>query len=140
MKIGLSNLTVLFALYFFGPVYAYVVGIIKAVLGGVLFSGIMSIFYGVIGIVMSVSGMILIKKSSKFSIVGVSVCGSGFFQIGQIAVACTLLQSQAPLYYLSYLLIGSVPCGLISGILILLIGSRMRLFKEYTHETKNKFE
>ena len=130
LKIGLSNLPVIFVLYYLGIGYAYTTGILKAILSGLLFSGVMSIFYSFFGIIFAVSGMGFVKKSGKCSAIGVSVAGSSLFQVGQVAVACIILSSKAPLYYLAYLLIGSVFCGVISGILIKWLGCRLRLFKE----------
>lgn len=137
LKIGFSNLSVLFALYCFDAKSAYTVGVIKAMLNGLLFSGSMSIFYGATGIVLAVFGMCVLKKTNQCSVYGVSVIGSALFQIGQIIIACLILKSYAPFYYLSYLLIGSVPCGLISGGIVWLIGKHTRLFKEFIYEKKD---
>lgn len=138
LKIGFSNLAVLVALFAFGAKYALGVGLLKAVLGGFLFSGAMSIFYGAVGISFAVLGMCMLMKIGKCSILGISVLGSGLFQLGQIAVACFFLQSFAPLYYLSYLLIGSVPCGLICGGVSWIVGKQTRLFKEFLYEKKDE--
>lgn len=138
LKIGFSNLAVLVALFAFGAKYALGVGLLKAVLSGFLFSGAMSIFYGAVGISFAVLGMCMLMKTGKCSILGISVLGSSLFQVGQIAVACCFLQSSAPLFYLSYLLIGSVPCGLLCGGIAWLIGRKTRLLKEFIYEKKDE--
>lgn len=137
LKIGFSNLSVLFVLYCFGVKYACAVALVKATLSGLLFSGTMSIFYSATGIIFAVFGMFLLKKANRFSIYGVSVAGSALFQVGQILIACLMLKSYAPFYYLAYLLIGSVPCGLISGGIVWIIGKHTRLFKEFIYEKKD---
>ena len=138
LKIGLSNLPLLFALCFLRADYVYTIGFSKAVLSGVLFSGLTSSLYSCAGIFLAVSVMLCVKKTKKCSIIGVSVAGSGMFQVGQTLVACFLLSSDAPLFYLAYLLIGSVPCGIISAVLVKWIGARLRFFKEYIDETEIK--
>lgn len=134
LKIGFSNLPVLFALYYFNSKCAYAVGITKAVLNGLLFAGGMSILYSATGIVLSVFVMSALKKINNLSVYGVSVAGSALFQVGQIIVACMVLQSYAPLYYLSYLLFGSVICGLICGGVVWIV---LRHFKEFIYEKKD---
>lgn len=129
LKIGFSNIVVICAVYQSGFKNALAIGVLKAFLSGVFFSGLMSIAYGVTGILFSVFAMNLIKNKSSFSEVGVSVLGSGMFQIGQVLVACAVLNSAAPLYYLSYLLIGSVPCGIVSGLLVHILRKRFKIFK-----------
>lgn len=119
LKIGFSNLVVIYALYEFSIKYAISIGVAKSVLSGITFSGLLHIMYGGFGIILSVISMYLIKKSKlKCSEIGVSVSGSAAFQVGQVAVACVVLKTYAPLNYLSYLLIGSVACGIISGFLV----------------------
>ncbi len=138
LKIGLSNLPVIFILYYSGARYAYATGVFKAVLSGLIFSGFMSILYSLLGIILSVTGMVLVRKIEKITVYGVSVAGSALFQIGQTVVACVMLSSDAPLYYLAYLLMGSVPCGIVSAILVKGVGSRLQLFKEHKHEIEFK--
>ena len=56
-------------------------------------------------------------KSSKLSIVGVSIGGSISHSIGQILVAIIFLNNINIIYYLPILLISSIITGFIIGIL-----------------------
>ena len=135
LKIGFSNLVVIYSLYILNTKRALAIGVIKAVLCGLLFSGLMSIAYSMLGIIFSVFSMHTVKKFQNFmSEIGVSVIGSATFQVGQIVVACVFLKNIAPIYYLSYLLIGSVPCGIISGSIVRMIKNRIRNLKEVNNE------
>ena len=120
LKIGFSNFPVIYALFELSPRHALAIGVLKAFLNGMLFSGLMSSFYSVTGVVFAVFGMwilcIIFKKI--FSEIGISVFGSWMFQIGQVLTASILLKSYAPFYYLPYLLIGSIIYGIFSGIII----------------------
>lgn len=134
LKIGFSNLVVIYALYETGIKSALMVGVLKAIISGLLFSGIVSIAYGVAGIILSVFSMKLVKSCPWFSETGVSVMGSAAFHVGQIIVACTLLKSFAPVYYLAYLLIGSVFCGIVSGTLIHILRIKLVSLKGFKNE------
>lgn len=120
LKIGFSNFPVIYSVFEFSPKHAFVIGIAKSILSGVLFSGLISSLYSLLGIIFSVFGMWILYKFLKnhFSEIGISVFGSFMFQIGQVITASVLLKSLAPFYYLPYLLIGSIACGVISGIII----------------------
>ncbi len=120
LKIGFSNFPVIYAMYEISPKHAFIIGILKAVLSGILFSGLISSFYSLIGIIFSVLGMwvLYVFLKNLFTEIGVSVFGSWLFQIGQVFTASLLLKSFAPFYCLPYLLIGSILCGTISGIVI----------------------
>lgn len=134
LKIGFSNLVVLFALYALDAKSACCVGMLKAVLNGFLFAGLVSIVYSSLGILAALFGMIIAKKSGFFSEIGVSMAGSCLFQAGQILAACLVLQSNAPLYYLPYLWLGAVGCGLLSGILVRVVLKRFLIAGDRYYE------
>lgn len=60
--------------------------------------------------------MYLGKKYFKLSLIGVSIIGSISHSIGQVIVAIIILQMNAMIYYLPYLLLLSIPTGIIVGI------------------------
>ena len=62
---------------------------------------------------MSMLVMALLKKTKKFSSVGVSVAGGIFHNVGQIIVAMIVLETKALAYYLPILIL----IGILSGIL-----------------------
>ena len=125
VKIGLSNLVVLLALMRYTKSEALLIGILKAGLNGLLFSGGMSILYSLLGIVLSVLAMAVCLRlwyPKVLSAVGVSIAGSALFQVGQVAAACLVLTSLAPVYYLGVLLAVSVfSGGAIGGLCQLLL-------------------
>lgn len=132
LKIGFSNLVVLYALFEMNGKQAFVIGILKSFLSGVLFSGLMSIAYSLPAILLATLGMRCIKNRKEFSEIGVSAVGSALFQVGQISAACVVLASFAPIYYLPYLLIGSVFCGILSGFLVGLVRKNISGFNRGT--------
>ncbi len=118
MKLGISNIVVLYAVIALRNRDAFYIGLIKSVVNGLAFSGLMSCFYSVTGVILSVFVMIVLKKNYQkgVSSVGISVAGSAFFNIGQLVAAALILKTYAPLYYLGYYLLLSVFTGAVTGI------------------------
>ena len=59
--------------------------------------------------------MVLLKKSGKFSIVGVSMAGGVFHNFGQITVASQLVSNSKIFYYFPVLLFSGIATGIIIG-------------------------
>lgn len=118
LKIGLSNIIILFTLYRYNFKDTLYIVILKVLLVGILRTGIFSInfYFSIVGGILSVIFMYLTKKT-KLSIVGVSIIGSIFHLIGQIIVATILLNSFNLIYYLPYLIIFGSISGFIIGII-----------------------
>lgn len=117
MKLGLANIVVLMALYTLRPTDAVIISFLRVLLVGILFKNGVSMAYSFGGAVLSLAAMILLKKTGKFGITGVSVVGAAFHNIGQIAVAAIMLETAQLVYYLPVLLISAVVTGVIIGII-----------------------
>ena len=116
MKIGLANIARVFALYTLGFRNALVVSLIRVVLSALLFGSVVSLAYSLAGALLSLAGMALLRKSSLFGVVGVSVCGAVLHNLGQIGIAWLILKTQALVYYLPFLLFSAVAGGVVIGI------------------------
>ena len=60
--------------------------------------------------------MWLVKKT-RLSVIGVSIVGSICHSIGQVLVGIVILDNYNVIYYLPYLLLFSIPTGVIIGII-----------------------
>ena len=122
VKMGLPNIAIVYALYRLGWKEAAVISLIRVVLVSLLFGSAASFLYSFAGAVLSLLGMALLKKTGKFTEIVVSVAGGVLHNIGQIAMASIILETDALRYYLPFLLVSGilagVVIGLISGILI----------------------
>lgn len=118
LKLGLANIVNLFIIYEFTLKDALYVGILRVFLVGMLRTGIFSLtfFFSLNGVLLSIIMMYLGKKYFKLSLIGVSIIGSISHSIGQVIVAIIILQMNAMIYYLPYLLLLSIPTGIIVGI------------------------
>ena len=99
IKIGLSNLAVIYALYRIDAKSAWGVMLIKVTLSSLLFSG-----------------MQYLKKKDAVSIIGTSVSGGVLHNLGQLAAAAFWLKSVSVYFYLPPLILGGAVCGIIIGI------------------------
>ncbi len=80
--------------------------------------------YSMAGGILSFIIMLVLKKTQKFSVYGVSVAGGVFHNIGQILVAMAVLQNSMVVYYLPFLLVAGVVAGIITGMLAAILVKR----------------
>lgn len=117
VKAGLANIAVVYALYKLGWKEAILVSMVRVVLVSLLFGNFMSLFYSLAGAALSLIGMIVLKKTGRFSCVAVSVTGGVLHNIGQILIAGIILETDVLRYYLPFLLVSGTIAGIIIGIL-----------------------
>ena len=118
MKIGLTNIVILFALYSAGEKSALAINIVRILLVSLLFGNTMSLIFSISGGLLSYLVMILLKRTQKFGIIGVSCTGAVSHNIGQILAAMFLMNTTAIALYLPILW----ATGIVSGIIIGVIG------------------
>ena len=116
VKLGLPNLAVVFALYRLSWKDACVISLMRAALAALLFGSGVSLAYSAAGAVLSLAVMGLLKKTDKFSPVGVSVAGGVAHNAGQILVAMALLETARLAWYLPVLWISGTVAGVLIGI------------------------
>ena len=116
VKLGLANLIVVIALYRMGVREAYVLSVVRVILAGFLFGNLFAILYSLAGGLFSLTVMAFLKKTEKFSVLGVSMAGGVFHNIGQLMMAAIVLESLSITYYLPVLLISGIVTGLLIGI------------------------
>lgn len=117
VKIGLANIVVVFALYKLGWKQAILISGVRVFLVSVLFGSAASLLYSLAGATLSLIGMILLKKTDKFSCTAVSVAGGVLHNIGQIAMACIILETDVIRYYLPFLILSGTLAGIAIGII-----------------------
>lgn len=125
MKLGLTNLVVLIALYKLSWKDALILNLIRIVLVGFTFGTVMSMQFSLAGGMLSSLLMILMKKSGKFHTLTVSVAGGVFHNIGQTLVAMLVLDSAYVLYYLPVLWVTGLGAGAVIGILCGLVVKKL---------------
>ena len=116
VKLGLPNLAVVFALYRLGWKDACAISLVRVMLVALLFGNGVSMAYSLAGAALSLALMGLLKKSERFSSVGVSVAGGVAHNAGQILVAMALLETARLAWYLPALWISGTVAGVLIGV------------------------
>ncbi len=116
VKLGLPNLAIVFALYRLGLKDACVISLVRVVLVTLLFGNGAALAYSIAGAALSLSLMGLLKKTGKFSSVGVSVAGGVAHNGGQILVAMVLLETARLAWYLPVLWVSGTVAGVLVGL------------------------
>ena len=114
IKLGLANLVIVIAIYRLGFKYAFIINCVRILITGLLFTGLFGAIYSFAGGVLSIVVMYLLYRTGLFSMVGVSMAGGVFHNLGQLLVACLIMSNFKLMSYFAVLLFS----GLISGILI----------------------
>ena len=116
VKLGLANIVTLFALYALGGGQAMLILVGRCILGAVFAGNMNAMIFSVLGGVTAMLVMILLSRSKKLSVYGVSIGGAAGHNCGQIAAAMITLGNTAPLYYLPILLGVSLGTGAVTGL------------------------
>ncbi|MBQ6360796.1 MAG: Gx transporter family protein [Lachnospiraceae bacterium] len=125
MKLGLTNLVVLLALYRRGERAAFAVNIVRIVLTAFTFGSLSAMLYSLAGGIVSFLVMVLCRRSGKFSMTGVSIAGGVSHNIGQTAVAVFVLETAQLAYYLPFLMIAGTAAGFAVGLTGSLVAKRL---------------
>ena len=125
IKLGLSNIVILFALIKMNRRDAFLIMVIKVTICSILFSGINSFFYSLSGGIFSFFAMVFAQKLD-LSKIGMSMAGGVFHNLGQIFAAYLLLSSFSAFYYLPVLTVVGLFVGAAVGILCSMVISRLK--------------
>jgi heptaprenyl diphosphate synthase len=125
MKLGLTNIVVLTTLYILDVKSAMLINVIRIIIVAILFGSAMSFAFSFVGGMLSTIVMILLKKSGRMKIIGVSAAGGITHNIGQILTAMVLLGTKAIAWYLPVLWISGIFSGVVIGIIGGLVTARL---------------
>ena len=126
VKVGLSNIATVFALYALGWPYAIIVSVIRVLLSSLLFGNAVSLIYSLSGAFLALIAMILLKKFNFFSTIGVSVAGGVCHNAGQIIAACIVMENAAISLYIVPLIVSGTIAGIVIGTVAGIIVERVK--------------
>ncbi len=127
IKLGLANLSILLILSVYGWREAAAISAVRIVVVGFLFGSMFSILYSLAGAVISLTVMTLLLKKTKASLIAVSMAGGIAHNIGQLIIACLIVENRALLYYAPVLIISGILTGLLIGYLTVEVSKRVHL-------------
>lgn len=74
------------------------------------------LMYSIAGGYLSLLGMTLVSKVKGLSLIGISVCGATFHNIGQLLMASLIVQTISMMSYLPVMLGASIITGVFIGV------------------------
>ena len=116
VKLGLANLVIVIALYRMPVGEVYLRSGVRVVLTGFLFGNLMSILYSLAGGILSLTVMWGMKRIRSVSILGVSIAGGVFHNVGQLLAAALMVETYGVFSYLPVLLISGLLTGFVIGL------------------------
>ena len=125
VKLGLANIAVIFALFRLGGKSALAVSLVRVFMVTMLFGSMSALLYSLAGAALSLVVMALLRRTDRFSTVGVSVAGGVAHNAGQILMAMLLLGTARLAYYYPVLVISGVAGGIFTGLAAALLIRRV---------------
>ena len=134
IKLGLPNLVVVMLLFGqrYGSKEALLVNGMRIILSGFLFSNLYAILYALAGATFSFIAMLTGKRFHCFSVIGVSVLGGVFHNIGQIVVAMLVVETFAVSYYIPFLIVAGTITGALLGLIVMEIIPYLARYRQYS--------
>lgn len=127
IKLGLANVVIVFALYSIGPRFALLISVVRILVVSSLFGSPAIAMYSMAGALLSLAVMVPLQKTGKFSMIGVSMAGGVFHNIGQLVVAALVVETMQILYYFPVLLIAGMVTGILIGIIVTRVSRTIRI-------------
>ena len=116
IKLGLSNLALLYAVFYLRPFETVLLMLLKVGLSSLLFGNAIGALYALAGGVLSVTAMLLMKRIPGISPIPVSAFGGIAHIVGQCLVGIALISFQPVLFYAPWLLIAGTATGILLGV------------------------
>ena len=118
VKLGLSNIITLFAMFAMGPLDAFIILIARIGLGSLFAGSVMSLFYSLAGGLMCYLITILLYKIlTKNQVWVAGVFGAIMHITAQICIAVLITQTVQVFTYLPVLIIASIVTGTFTGLI-----------------------
>ncbi len=117
-KLGLANIITVVAIYLLTLRDAFSIVLLRVILATLIGGNLSGFFYSLSGGMLSLFAMYIVFKIGKdnISIIGISIIGAVFHNIGQIIIAATVIQNIKIAAYLPILLVAGVGTGIFVGI------------------------
>ncbi len=130
VKLGLSNIVTVFAVFTLGPRDGILVLAARIFLGAVFAGNFSTIFYSAAGGGCAIAVTIGLRKILKPNQLWVAGClGAMAHSVGQMAMAAALLGTPSLIVYLPVMLVISIITGLFTGLSAQFLVSRGNLWK-----------
>ncbi len=115
-KIGLANIAVILSMYVFKEYYGIIINLIRIFIIFLFMGNVYSFMFSLAGGIVSFLVMLIVKKTGKVDIMGVSITGGVFHNVAQLLVAVYVIKYNI-LFYMPVMIITGIISGIIVGII-----------------------
>ncbi len=136
-RIGVSNVFILLALITLNEGYAFIVLIVKTIIGSLFAGNISMLMYSLPSGALALAIEILLLRFVKTSIVSTSTAGAVINILSQNVIFCLITNTFEVLYYLPYLVLIATLSGITVGTATYLIAKRLP--KSFKREKEKNF-
>lgn len=128
LRLGLANIVVMFAFFKIGKAPSAVISFLRIVLISMLFGNVSSFLFSVMGATCAYIALFSLSFfQDRVSRIGISIASAALHSLGQIFAACLIYGTLGLVYYLPYLLIMSLPLGVLTGTLLIVTENKLSL-------------
>lgn len=133
LKLGLANIVTVYAIVRIGKKEAFMIFVTRVLAVALVSGRVSSLLFSFLGGLFAYFIMCILERflDKSISIVGLSIAGAAFHNIGQIIAGFITIGSFSILSYLSYLLILSIPIGFITGGLLTVFLNKTKKLPQY---------
>lgn len=117
-KLGLANIITVVSLYSLSLPDTFAVVMLRIILSTLMTGSVSGFLFSLSGGILSLAAMYTVKRigGKGISIIGVSVVGSVFHNLGQIFMAALIIHNMKIAYYLPFLLVAGIGTGIFVGL------------------------
>ncbi len=117
-KLGLANIITLTALYFFSFKEVLSIVVLKTIMTMLVGGSVSGFLYSLSGGLLSLVAMYIMHRFGRprVSIIGISVMGAVFHNLGQLLMAAFIIQNIKIVFYLPLLIVSAVGTGIFVGL------------------------
>lgn len=132
VKLGLSNIVTIFAMFAYGPLDALMILLVRIILGSIFSGQIMTVLYSLAGGLLCYCAVLLLRKVlTEKQIWVASVIGAVFHNIGQILVAIIITSTPGIVVYLPILMVSGIIAGLLTGFCAQFLYKKLKFFGQF---------
>lgn len=128
MKLGLANIVCLISLVLFGYKEAFAVAILRSLVFALATGSFSGLAYSLSGAILStlVMAIVFIYLSNYFSLIGVSIFGAIFHNVGQLLAASLIMENIKIFSYFPFMSLLSLFTGYFVGLGSILTSKNMK--------------
>lgn len=135
VKLGLANIVILLSIKNFRIYESLLILLLRIIIVSLLLGTFLSVTFfmslsgGILSYIIMLVLSLLSRKFNRINTIFISISGAIFHAIGQIVVAMIIISSSKAIYYLPFILLLSIPTGLITGVIVSKLNT-MKYFNE----------